>query len=27
MCWGMLTGTLDAELERANTTVPAAVPH
>ena len=23
MCWGMLTGTLDAELQRANSTVPA----
>jgi hypothetical protein len=23
MCWGMLTGTLDAELDRANSTVAA----
>jgi hypothetical protein len=25
MCWGMLTGTLDAELQRANSRMPADV--
>jgi hypothetical protein len=27
MFWGMLTGTLDAELARANSTVPAELRH